>query len=251
MKFTITFVFLFSFFFSNSLFDNIDESAIIVDYTHSTHIEGLPSPTAVNSTLVANSSFSIYEMDYAGNSNLIDEEDGDDGLVFISVRATKNPFIFKDLKNNIIYSEENISFKNFLVKDGTNIFNWVLANKKKTILNYECQEAKLNFRGRNYIAYFTSKIPFNVGPWKFSGLPGTILQIESTDGVFKINANKIKIKNKSTKISSPFSNLDEAISWEEFISKYKKKYNELLHYTGENGLTRSIPKRKIEVLIED
>ena len=228
-----------------------EERTLIINYIHSTHIEGLPSKTSVNATLISNDKFSLYEMDYRNNPNLIDEEDNDDGQTFLSIRTSSNPYIFKDYSKEIFYSTERISIKPFLVKDSTNIFKWNLLEERKTILNYDCQKAKLEYRGRVYIAFFTTDIPFNAGPWKFSGLPGTILEIKSEDGVFEMNAVNLKIINNSTDISSPYENLEKAINWEEFILKYRKKYDELLSYVDENNVTMTIPKRKIEVLIED
>lgn len=227
------------------------ERTLLINYTHSTHIEGLPSRTSVNATLILNDKYSLYEMDYRNNQNLIDEEDDDNGETFLTVKTSTNPCIFKSYLKNLMYSQERIVVKPLLVKDSTNIFNWTLTNNKKTILTYPCQEAKLFFRGRNYTAFFTTNLNFNGSPWKFSGLPGVVLEIKSDDDVFEISANDIRVINKSTIIENPFKNLEEAILWDEFILKYRKKYKELLSYVDENNVTMSIPKRKIEVLIED
>ncbi|MEZ4856935.1 MAG: GLPGLI family protein [Gelidibacter sp.] len=245
--------FLFLLFFVCSSFaqDNIDKSTLVINYTHSIHIEGIPSRTTINSFLLANNSFSIYEMDFAGNDDFIDEEDNGQ-VTFLNVRSTKNPKIYKEINSKSIYSIERIFTTPFCVKDNFNVFNWKLSNEFKNILGYKCQKATINYRGRDYIAYFTTKIPFNNGPWKFSGLPGVILEIKSTDNVFIITAFKVKINNSKTKIDNPFeTEIGKAISWDEFISKYKKKYIELLSYTDEDGGSMSIPKRKIEILIED
>jgi GLPGLI family protein len=190
-------------------------------------------------------------MDYVGNSNLIDEEDGEDGNVFLSIRLSSNPKIYKNLISKAIYNTERIGFKEFLVVDNFGVFNWVLTKNTKEILGFHCKEAKLNFRGRDYVAYYTIETQFNCGPWKFSGLPGTILEIESTDGVFKTHANSVNIKNGSSMIENPFKESDKFITWEDFIEKYRKKYYELQSYTNPDGGSMSIPKRKIEVLIED
>lgn len=94
MKFNLLQIIIFSLFSFNSGFNSCLENSIIINYSHSTHIEGLPSETVVNSSLVSNNVLSIYEMDYVGNSKLIDEEDGEEGGVFLSVRSKNNPKIF-------------------------------------------------------------------------------------------------------------------------------------------------------------
>lgn len=230
---------------------SFSQSTLIVGYTHSTHIEGLPSETTVNASLMVNKNYSLYEMDYLNNKSFINEENGDQGVV-LSIKPSKNPLIYKVNNAKSIYSIERISMTPFLVKDTYAIFKWKITKNEKTILKYKCQEALVDYRGRSYIVYFTTNIPFNGGPWKFSGLPGLILEIKSTDGVFHIIANKLQIKNNTSSIVFPFEIPEKkAITWDNFIAKYKQKYEELLHYRNEDGGTMSIPKRKIEVLIED
>ncbi|MDR1716602.1 MAG: GLPGLI family protein [Prevotella sp.] len=56
--------------------------------------------------------------------------------------------------------------------------DWQLTAGNKTICGYSCKKATAIFFGRKYIAWYTTQIPTNNGPWKFSGLPGLILQVE-------------------------------------------------------------------------
>jgi GLPGLI family protein len=58
--------------------------------------------------------------------------------------------------------------------------NWSLSEGQNMILGYKCQKAVCNFRGRNYIAWYTTDIPLKSGPYKFGGLPGLILAISDT-----------------------------------------------------------------------
>ena len=58
---------------------------------------------------------------------------------------------------------------------------WSLCDEYKSILGYKCQKATCSFRGRSYIAWYTSDIPLKMGPYKFSGLPGLILSISDTN----------------------------------------------------------------------
>jgi GLPGLI family protein len=62
--------------------------------------------------------------------------------------------------------------------------NWQLQEGTDTVEGYECQKAILNFRGRNYTAWFTLEIPISDGPWKLFGLPGLILKVEDADQLF-------------------------------------------------------------------
>lgn len=235
--------------FTKSIFS---QNTLIVDYTHFLHMKSLPSPTTINARLTSNFLYSNYEMDFAGNINFKDEEPG---LVSGSVQSIKtnvNPKIFKNFKEKKIYSIERVSMKPFFVKDSMSIFEWKITSNKKTILGYNCQQANLNYRGRNYTAYFTSRIPYNTGPWKFCGLPGLILEIKSDDGVFKLEANKIEIIKSETSIINPFDTIKlKPIKWEAYINEYQKKHIELSTFRGENGSTISLPLKKIETLISE
>jgi len=66
-------------------------------------------------------------------------------------------------------------------------FNWQLSNERKNILSYKCQKATCTFRGRNYVAWFTSEIPIQNGPYKFGGLPGLILEISDDRNHYVFN----------------------------------------------------------------
>ena len=62
--------------------------------------------------------------------------------------------------------------------------NWQLQEGTDTVAGYDCQKATLNFRGRNYTAWFTTEIPISEGPWKLFGLPGLILKAEDSEQLF-------------------------------------------------------------------
>lgn len=65
----------------------------------------------------------------------------------------------------------------FRYEEDLNLFNWNLTNNSDTINGYKVQQATCDYGGRSWIAWFTTEIPFNDGPYKFSGLPGLILKI--------------------------------------------------------------------------
>lgn len=60
-------------------------------------------------------------------------------------------------------------------------FNWKIQNDKQKIGEYNTQKATTEFGGRKWTAWFSTDIPFQDGPYKFSGLPGLIVKIEDAD----------------------------------------------------------------------
>ena len=116
-----------------------------------------------------------------------------------------------------------------LLKEPLNLFNWKLCNETKDILGYNCNKATCTFRGRDYEAWFTRKIPFKAAPWKFHGLPGVILEVYTTDDFLKWTAKELEIRSPQTKIEFPSKGLKiiELEEYKEIIQKKEQRNIEL------------------------
>lgn len=68
-------------------------------------------------------------------------------------------------------------------KDTINI-KWKLTSDTMRMIGYVCNKATANFRGRNYTAWFTPEIPIPLGPYKFFGLPGLVLKVNDSEGIY-------------------------------------------------------------------
>lgn len=75
--------------------------------------------------------------------------------------------------------------------------DWKIGSETQKIMNYTAQKATTSFGGRDWVAWFTTELPFPDGPYKFHGLPGLIVKLEDTSGshVMTLIANK-KIAEK-------------------------------------------------------
>lgn len=181
-----------------------------------------------------------------------EKHETDDGNLNISVGSGRSIF-FKDYnKNNLLY-ENMLQFKHFPTQENIDLMKWEIEPRKtEEILGYTCQAAVSNFRGRTYVAYFTDKLGFYGGPWKFDGLPGMILKISSTDGFLSIKAKSIEVKNQNLTIENSYSEIKEFISYEEFASLYAKKYKEVnrTEISEEGGtITMAMPACQVECYI--
>ncbi|MDR1581955.1 MAG: GLPGLI family protein [Prevotellaceae bacterium] len=94
---------------------------------------------------------------------------------------------FKDFPKNIFSEHIRMpwgAIPNAQYSEEIPVQTWNLLDDTLTIIGYLCQKATCLFRGRDYIAWFTTEIPISNGPWKFGGLPGLILKIYDTDNFY-------------------------------------------------------------------
>jgi len=141
-----------------------------------------------------------------------------------------NPYrIYKNNKDSFMKYEEilpqNLGGKKFNIKDSLNLIKWELTQENETILGYSCQQAMASYRGRDYIAYFTTEIPYKAAPLKFHGLPGVVLKIHDSNN--EINIEAISLKISTALIHERFFEDIEFTSWLAYEEIYKKRFKEV------------------------
>ncbi len=83
-------------------------------------------------------------------------------------------------KVTVIYNMDGAG--SYLYEETTPKMPWKISTEHKIVLGYNCTAATCRYRGRDYKAWFTTDIPLSYGPWKFAGLPGLIMEVETQDG---------------------------------------------------------------------
>lgn len=74
-----------------------------------------------------------------------------------------------------------INTNNYAIKKEKAIV-WKIEPDTKKIDKFMVQKATTEFGGRSWTAWFTQELPFQDGPYKFSGLPGLILEMQDNTG---------------------------------------------------------------------
>ena len=116
--------------------------------------------------------------------------------------------------------------------------DWKINNEKSVIGEWNVQKAELDFAGRKWIAWFTTDIPIQDGPYKFHGLPGLIVKIED-----ETQSHKFELKGveKIEVFSDYFSKLKEiTINQKQYakaLSDYEKDPTKGLKQMQMGGIT--------------
>ncbi|TXE18346.1 GLPGLI family protein [Psychroserpens burtonensis] len=185
------------------------------------------------------------------NQNSLVESDDDDTVFYFKPTGKNISLVYKDYLKQELFSKHEVSYKYFVVQDTLDLFNWEIIDTQKDILGYSCQLAKMNFRGRDYEAWFATTLPTG-GPWKYDGLPGMILEITSVDNFISFKATSIKngyieLKN----LENPLSK-EKVLTWQEFTELYKIKAVELMSYRPtENSFGVETSRGGIETYITE
>ena len=103
----------------------------------------------------------------------------------VSYKVTKS---YPDFKT---YLHTRVSMDQYKVKEDRKP-EWKILPEKQKIGEYHTQKATTSYGGRDWIAWFTTEIPFQDGPYKFYGLPGLIVKVEDTTGshIMTLQGNK-------------------------------------------------------------
>ena len=70
--------------------------------------------------------------------------------------------------------------------------DWKILPETVKIGDYKTQKAETTFAGRKWFAWFTTDIPFQDGPYKFSGLPGLIVKVEDSKDDYSFDLKETK-----------------------------------------------------------
>ncbi len=97
------------------------------------------------------------------------------------IRKRMKTVVYKNHPEGQMTVTDGISSDYYQYTDELHAQQWQVTDSTKTILDHPCQMAISDFRGRRWIAWFAPDIPIGDGPWKFSGLPGLIMEVYDTE----------------------------------------------------------------------
>jgi len=100
--------------------------------------------------------------------------------------------------------------------------DWKILPNKEKISEWNVQKAEANFGGRKWIAWFSTDIPIQDGPYKFYGLPGLIVKIEDQSGFHKMELKGIGKKFSERDILAFEFEKPIGLDYKKYQTVYKK-----------------------------
>lgn len=198
---------------------------IYVEYEHGQFI----STFSNKEILIAEENNAFYQVqELKSIENRVQQSQGSSkNLVVLPFKSINSTKLYKSQKTNYVFFDDYVDDKQYFIKDTLPEMNWELVPEQtKEIQGYLCKKAKLKYRGSEFTAYYTPDILINFGPWKFSGLPGLILEITLDDDVtFYWKASKI-VHPYTEKVSFKFDKMKYETSLRTFIKEKEKDRDE-------------------------
>ena len=111
------------------------------------------------------------------------------------VSKLEKEVIFRRYDIDQTWSHLRFDLTNWILYESLEKPNWVITDETDIILGFPCIKATTNFRGREWIAFFTPDIPIQEGPWKLYGLPGLILKAYDSKRHYFYEAKDINSKS--------------------------------------------------------
>lgn len=153
--------------------------------------------------------------------------------------------IYKNYPNGSITTTDRIAMSDYKYEEPYEKQNWEITEDTLNILGYTCQKATCTFRGRNYIAWFTTDIPISNGPWKFTGLPGLILNIADAQNHYIFECSGIEIPKDKLPIEIEKRNYAK-VSKKEFNKVYERFLKDPIGF-----MSTAAPNVKITMVNQD
>lgn len=258
MKYIFYFFFL-TFFYAHS-------QSGVINYNSVLNF-GNAAPQETVNQLFFNQSFSLYktanndieEKKTTTDYTYIDEHTTGKNIHQKYINTISSEYYFNLKKQTFICLEtafEKKTFQPYIYKDSiAGKMRWQLENDFKMISGYRCQKATTSFRGRNYTAWFSPKIPLPYGPWKLNGLPGLILEAYDDTKEVHFSANQITIPfNNQGQLKKPTAGKE--IAFKNFIKKRMQESENVIKSIqarlpkGSKTVSTNIKRKGLELTYE-
>lgn len=138
-------------------------------------------------------------------------------------KGSKPQIVYTNFSTSTVITAKMLRDNAYKIHEDAFNFSWEILNDSTKYINkHLCKKAIARFRGRAFTAWFTEDIAKPFGPYKFSGLPGLILEVYDSEKRFHWLISELKTPYNSNNIKTIFYDNDIAydkISLRDFIQE--------------------------------
>lgn len=120
-----------------------------------------------------------------------------DDLITMTLEKKMNArfIVYKHLSLSLVMFED-FAKTIYQVQEYYPNYHWNIMKEEKMIGDILCQKAEGYYRGTRFEAWYAKEIAISSGPWKFHGLPGLIVEVQSENKKYKYVLTSIKWENE-------------------------------------------------------
>ncbi len=114
-------------------------------------------------------------------------------------------FIQRDFEKNRTFEGFEMLGKKYVLEDDLQPQAWKIQSDLKEVAGHICMKAlwEDTIKHQKVVAWFAQDIPLSMGPEKFCGLPGLILEVDVNDGGMTISAETIMAQKLTKEFDIP------------------------------------------------
>lgn len=176
-------------------------------------------PTSQNGFLYLDSSRKKSFFIYGKNTESSLKQNEEESTEYDVFLAGKKKAFYQDFEKDTLISRVNIFSEQFLVEENIPSLKWKIHDEEKMLDKYLLKKATLHFRGRHYIAWYAEEYPLPFGPWKFSGLPGLIMEVYDTTKRYHWQINSINQTNNTELDLKPVLKAKETLTLKQYADR--------------------------------
>lgn len=167
---------------------------------------------------------SISKVDYPSYSKILKISYEKDPKNFFFLGGKYWSYIYKNKKLHEITECDYFNLTHWKYQESLESPEWIITDSIKNCLGFDCIMATTNYKGRDWVVWYTPEILISDGPWKLWGLPGLILEAYDVNHDYEfipqaINSNGIGEVGYMWYIPE---NDHRKVSREQFLKEWRK-----------------------------
>jgi GLPGLI family protein len=120
-------------------------------------------------------------------------------------RKDDDYIIYRNLEEGTMFDVMTLLGKEYVIQDSIICQNWKIKNDLKEIAGHICMNAFSydSIKGKEVIAWFALDLPISIGPDRYCGLPGMILELDEANGAVVYTATTVLFSDEKMEIEKP------------------------------------------------